>query len=112
MKQFTIPAFAAAILMAGATATLSADVKDNWGSNCAACHGPDGAGHTKSGRIKGVKNMTDAKYQQGFTDDQAAKRIKEGLKDSTGKEKMKAFGDKFSDADISALVAYVRAFQK
>ena len=56
--------------------------------------------------------MTDAKYQQGFTDDQAAKRIKEGLKDSTGKEKMKAFGDKFSDADISALVAYVRAFQK
>ena len=33
MKQFTIPAFAAAILMAGATATLSADVKDNWGSN-------------------------------------------------------------------------------
>jgi mono/diheme cytochrome c family protein len=59
-----------------------------------------------------VKDMTDATYQKGFTDDQAAKQIKEGLTDKTGKERMKAFGDKFSDAEIKDLVTYVRTLQK
>ena len=109
----TLAALAAAYLALGASARLMADAKDNWKSNCAMCHGPDGAGHTKAGRVKGVKDMGDAKYQKGFTDEQAARRIKEGLKDpATGAEKMKAFGDKFSDADIKALVDYVRTFQK
>ena len=58
-------------------------------SECHVCHGPDGAGHTKAGRMKGVKDLTDPKYQAGFTDEQAAARIKDGLKDAdTGKEKM------------------------
>jgi mono/diheme cytochrome c family protein len=111
-KMTTIPAMAAAALMLGAVPRLCADAKDNWTTNCAACHGPDGAGHTKAGRMNRVKSMADPKYQQGFTDEQAAKRIKEGLKDPTGKERMKAFGDKFSDAEIADLVAYVRTFQK
>ena len=59
-----------------------------------------------------VKNMTDPAYQKTFTDDQAAKQIKSGLTDKSGKERMKAFGDKFSDAEINDLVRYVRAFQK
>ena len=113
MNKLTIPALAAAFLALGATPRLSADAKDNWTTSCKNCHGPDGAGHTKAGRMKGVKDFTDAKYQQGFTDVEAAKRIKEGLKDAdTGKEKMKAFGDKYSDAEIKALVDYVRTFQK
>jgi mono/diheme cytochrome c family protein len=106
-----IPACAAAVLMLGAAPAFSADAKDNWTKNCSSCHGPDGAGHTKAGRMAQVKNMTDPKYQATFTDEQAAKQIKEGLKDPTGKEKMKAFGDILSDADIKALVDYVRAFQ-
>jgi mono/diheme cytochrome c family protein len=98
--------------MLSAACRLSADVKDNWTKNCAACHGPDGAGHTKAGRMAQVKDMTDPAYQKGFTDEQAAKQIKEGLTDKQGKERMKAFGDKFSDADITDLVAYVRSLQK
>ncbi len=99
------------VLLVGATAAL-ADAPDNWAKNCAACHGSDGGGHTKAGRMAQVKDMTKPDYQKGFTDEQAAKQIKEGLKDPSGKEKMRAFGDKFSDDDIKALVGYVRSLQK
>jgi len=113
MKTTMLAALAAAFLASGTASRLLADANDNWAHNCTFCHGPDGAGHTKAGRVKGVKDLSDPKYQLGFTDDQAAARIKDGLKDpATGKEKMKAFGDKFSDADIKALVAYVRSLQK
>jgi mono/diheme cytochrome c family protein len=112
MKTFAIPACVAAAIVLGAAPRLSADAKENWTKNCAACHGPDGAGHTKAGRMAQVKDMTDASYQKGFTDDQAAKQIKEGLTDKTGKERMKAFADKFSDADIKDLVTYIRTLQK
>ena len=111
MKTSTLTACAAALIL-GAASLHAAEANDNWTKNCAACHGPDGAGHTKAGRMAQVKNMTDAAYQKTFTDEQAAKQIKQGLKDPAGKEKMKAFGDKFTDAEVGALVAYVRAFQK
>lgn len=85
---------------------------ENWKANCAACHGADGAGHTKAGRMAGVKDMTDAAYQKTFTDEQAMAQIKNGFKDAKGKQKMKAFGDKLNDEEIKALVAYVRGLSK
>ena len=90
----------------------SADIPDAWSKNCASCHGPDGTGHTKAGRMAQVKDMTSADYQKTFTDDQAAKQIKEGFKDASGKERMKAFADKLSDDEVKALVAYVRSLTK
>lgn len=111
MNKITIPA-CAAVLMLAATPAISAEAKDNWTKKCASCHGPDGAGHTKAGRMAEVKNMTDPAYQAKFTDEEATKQIKEGLKDPAGKEKMKAFGGVFTDAEIKDLVDYVRAFKK
>lgn len=102
---------AAAVLFACPTAG-AADAASNWKANCAACHGPDGGGHTKAGRMARVKDLTKPEYQATFTDAQAAAQIKNGLKDSTGKERMKGFGDKLSDDDIAALVALVRGFKK
>ena len=46
--------------------------------------------------------------QACFTDAEAAKAIKEGIKEN-GKTMMKAFGDKLSADEIKALVAYVRS---
>jgi len=100
MKKLVIPTIAAAILAGAAPRLAAADANDNWTKNCASCHGPDGTGHTKAGRMAQVKDMTDAKYQAAFTDEQAAKQIKEGFKDASGKEKMKSFADKFSDDEI------------
>jgi hypothetical protein len=57
-----------------------------------------------------LKDFTDAKYQATFTDEQATKAIKEGIKDGD-KTKMKA-AEGLSDAEIKDLVAKVRAFKK
>jgi cytochrome c553 len=108
----TSPLLAAAAFAALAAAAAAADAPANWTANCAACHGADGAGHTKAGRIARVKNMTDAAYQATFTDEQAANQIKNGFKDPTGKERMKAFGDTLAPDEINALVAYVRSLKK
>ena len=113
-KASLLASFSTAFLLAAASARAadSGSAGDIWAKNCAACHGKDGAGKTKAGRMAGVKDMTDAQYQQSFTDEQAAAQIKGGFKDKNGKVKMKAFGDTLSDADIKNLVAYVRSLKK
>jgi len=80
---------------AGASAT--------WAANCASCHGKDGSGNTTMGKKIGVKDYT---KDQSFSDAEATKAIKDGM------GKMKGFGSKLSDADIKALVAYVRSLKK
>ena len=102
--------FASVLLLAAATGVRAADAKENYEKNCTKCHGADGKGDTKMGKKLEIKDYTDAKVQAGFTDEQAAKAIKEGIKDGE-KTKMKPAED-LSDADIKALVAYMRAFKK
>jgi cytochrome c551/c552 len=63
------------------------------------------------GQKLGIKDYTDAKVQDAFTDEQAFKALKEGLKDSDDKIKMKPV-EGVSDDDIKALVKYVRGFKK
>jgi len=89
----------------------AADASANWNSNCMQCHGKTGNADTKMGIKVGAKDLTNPKVQASFTDEQAAKSIKEGMKEG-GKQVMKAFGDKLSDAEIKALVAYVRTLKK
>ena len=108
-KIFLLIATLVPSLLAGAS--RAADVQANWTKHCASCHGKDGKGETKAGRMAGVKNQTDAQYQAGLTDDKMFAAIKEGLKDGT-KEKMKPFKDKLSDDEIKALIAYVRSLKK
>lgn len=90
---------------------FGADAKANWDANCAQCHGKEGRGDTKMGKQLQAADLTDAKKQASFSDAQATTAIKEGIKEG-GKTKMKAFGDKFSDEDLKALVAYVRTLKK
>lgn len=101
-----------ALLIATVMTARGADVKEVWDKNCASCHGKDGKGETKAGKKAGAKDLTDAKYQGTFTDDQMVKQIKEGMKDKTGKELMKPFADKLTDEEIKNIIAYVRAFKK
>jgi len=100
-------------MMFGLAATLAskgADAKENWDAQCAKCHGADGKGDTKIGAKLGCKDFTDAKVQADLKDDAAFKALKEGLiKDD--KTLMKPF-DTLSDAELKALVAYVRTLKK
>lgn len=99
-----------AVLLAGAVA-LQADVETNWKKNCASCHGKDGKGDTKMGEKLGAKDYTDPKAQASFTDEEAFKVTKEGLK-KDGKKIMKPYAEKLSDDEIKELVAHIRGFKK
>ena len=99
-----VAAFVTSSLYATEAATL-------WKNNCAKCHGEDGRGDTKMGRKLYISDLTDASLQAKFTDEEAAKSIKFGLKDAKGKVIMKAI-DGVSDDDVKALVAYVRSLKK
>jgi mono/diheme cytochrome c family protein len=99
------------LFVAAGMSVSAAEVRENWDKHCASCHGKDGKGQTKMGQKAGAKDYTDAKVQAELKDDQAFKSIKEGITEK-GKEKMKPFGDKLTDDEIKALVAYVRTFKK
>jgi mono/diheme cytochrome c family protein len=101
----------AATIVASTAACIPADVKTIWAQNCASCHGKDGSGNTTMGKKLGVKDYHDAKLQTAFSDAEAERAIKEGVK-TNGKETMKPFGSKLSEPDIRALVAYIRSFKK
>lgn len=101
----------ASFTLAGSPVLFAADVAENWTKHCAACHGPDGKGKTKAGRMAGVKDQTAPAYQAALTDAKMFQSLKDGLKDGD-KEKMKPFKDKLSDDEIKALVAQVRQLKK
>jgi cytochrome c6 len=92
-----------AVMFASSGATFAADAGVLWGQHCASCHGKDGSGNTAMGKKLGLKDYT---KDQAFSDAEAANVIK------NGKGKMKAYKGKLSDADVKALVAYVRSLKK
>lgn len=98
-------------IISSAGIAAAADASANWNQHCAACHGKDGSGNTAMGKKLSVKDYRDPKVQAAFSDAEAERAIKEGVK-TGGKETMKPFGAKLSDADIKALVTYIRAFKK
>src|ERR1043165_10246284 len=99
MKKILLLTVALAATVWSASA---ADVKETWERACAKCHGPDGKGDTKMGKKLEIKDLTDAKTQAAFKDEDMAKAIKEGVKDGD-KTKMKA-AEGLNDADIKGLV--------
>ena len=107
----TIIAIALSLFVTSAISARAADANQNWDNHCAQCHGKDGRGDTKMGQKLQAMDLTDAKKQAAFSDAQATKAIKEGIKEG-GKTKMKALGGKLSDDEIKALVAYVRTLKK
>ncbi len=108
MRKMLAAAIAAAFVPA--LAVFAADAKTNWADNCTMCHGEGGKGDTHMGAKLHVRDFTDAAVQARFTDDEAFKALKEGLKDGTGKVRMKPL-EGLSDDEIKALVQYVRGLK-
>jgi mono/diheme cytochrome c family protein len=97
-------------LAASTAAVMAGDPAAIYEKQCQKCHGADGKAETPMGKKLTIKDFTDAKYQATFTDAEATKAIKEGIKDGD-KTKMKAAEDA-TDDDIKALVAKIRGFKK
>jgi mono/diheme cytochrome c family protein len=79
-------------------------------SECASCHGNDGRGQTRAGRRAGVKDFTDLAYQASWTDEEAVQVIKTATKDGKELRNKNPYADELTDAEIRALVRYVRSF--
>ena len=92
-----------AIIIASSGTAFAADAAALWVQNCAPCHGNDGSGNTTMGKKLGLKDFS---KEQAFSDPEATNVIK------NGKGNMKGYKDKLSDADVKALVAYVRSLKK
>lgn len=69
---------------------------------CDICHGMDG-----KGQVKGVPDFTDKAWQQKTTDAAMTEQIKKGKP-----PQMPAYESKLSEAEITAMVAYIRTFGK
>ncbi|HEY2976212.1 MAG TPA: cytochrome c [Pyrinomonadaceae bacterium] len=74
--------------------------------HCDTCHGKDGRAKTFKAKFNHARNLTDAKWQTEVNDERIFNSI------MNGKGKMPAWGKKLSEAQINALVAYVRMLKK
>ncbi len=84
----------------------SSDARTTFDAKCAKCHGKDGRAKGLLSKAKGTRNLTDAKWQEDVSDERVFNSI------SNGRGKMPAFKKKLSEADINALVAYVRGLKR
>jgi mono/diheme cytochrome c family protein len=103
------PAGAAPAAAASLAAGNNDEVKANYTRLCRGCHGETGKGDTTLGKRNKARDYTDAAVKATLKDDAMFKVIKEGL-EVDGKHVMSAAGDKLTDAQIKALVQYMKAF--
>jgi cytochrome c553 len=108
MKKLLV--FTVLVAAMAALSSRGEDAKALYEKECTKCHGADGKGDTKMGKKLNAKDYTDAKVQAELKDDVALKAIKEGLKD--GDKTLMKPAEGLSDADMKALLAYIRTFKK
>lgn len=106
-----IAALLVAMMFVVPTVAYAADAAALFGKKCGSCHGKDGKGKTEMGAELKVQDLTDAKVQEKFTDDQAMKSLVEGKKGADGKEVMPGFKGKLTDDEMKEIVKYVRSLK-
>ena len=82
-----------------------ADGAATYKAKCAMCHGADGKGQTTMGKSMKLRDLGSPEVQK-----QTDKELYDWTAD--GKAKMPAYKDKLSEADIQALVTFMRTFKK
>ena len=94
-----------------APATAFADAASDFAAQCATCHGATGAGDGTPLPVSPA-NFQDAEFWASRTDDQIKAVIKGGGA-SVGKSAlMPPLGAGWSDAQLDAMVAYLKTFKK
>lgn len=90
---------------AGSAPAEDAAGKSIFGTHCAICHGPNGDGNSPIGKTLNVPDLHSAQAQK-MTEAEAKDVV------TNGKNKMPAFKDKLTDAQIGQVVDYVRHLRK
>ena len=97
-----------AALSLAALPAFAEEATDIWRAKCKSCHGDTGNADTREGKKQKIPDMTTEKWQSDHTDVEIKDAITNGVKDT----KMKGFKDKYSEAEINALVKHVRSLKK
>ena len=96
---------------AAAPAAVTADAgAAKYKQFCAGCHGADGKGQSKLGIKMGARDYTDAKVKATLKDEEMVKAVKEGFS-KDGKVVMHPIGEKMTDAEIAAVVQFMKALK-
>jgi cytochrome c6 len=103
-------ALTAIVTAVGVSAAFAASAAENYENHCAKCHGADGKGQTKVGKKLNVRDMTTEAYKKELDDAKAVASLKDGIK-KDGKEIKKSYASELSDAELKALIAYVRGLK-
>ena len=82
---------------------LLADSAAIYKAKCAPCHGADGKGETPVGKSLHVASLASAEVQK-LSDAEMTTILHDG------KNKMPAFKDKLTDAEIKEMVQFIRSF--
>jgi mono/diheme cytochrome c family protein len=92
------------LAVALAPAAFAADGAALYKAKCATCHGPDGKGQTAMGKKMNLRDLGSPEVQK-----QSDKELHDVT--ANGKGKMPGYKDKMTDADIKALVDYMRTMK-
>ncbi len=84
----------------------SSDASTTFDAKCAKCHGKDGRAKTMRGKFKHARDLTSAQWQNDVTDERLFNSI------SNGRGKMPSFKKHLSEAEVDALVAFVRHLKR
>jgi cytochrome c6 len=101
MKFFAITT----ILLLTAVTAVAEDGAAIYKAKCASCHGADGTGQTAVGKAMKLRDLGSADVQK--QSDADLYKIT-----SDGKGKMPPYKAKLTDAEIKAVVTYMRTFKK
>jgi mono/diheme cytochrome c family protein len=98
----------AALALAGCDAQVAGGRADGpavFAEACARCHGPGGVPPASMVAQLGVKDLTSAHVRAQMSDEDVRRQIRQG----SANRRMPGFEGALSDAQIEAVVAYVRA---
>ena len=95
------------VLAALSAVAQTQDAKPLYEKNCLSCHGASGKGDGPAGKML-KPSPGDLAEAKGKPDADVVKMIKEGGKALGKSAMMPAYGSKFSDEQIKALVAYIK----
>jgi cytochrome c6 len=102
---FYLAAVALAVAAIAPVAAFADDAAALFKSKCAMCHGADGSGDTPAGKSMKARDLRSAEVQK-----QSGEDLEKTI--NNGKGKMPAYKGKLKEAEIDALVKYIKTLKK